>query len=305
MSDYIMHHGVRGQRWGVRRYQNEDGSWKSGAGESHNKAAQNRFDKTGGEKKKKVGGKLTERDKDLLFGVAGHMVRKHMAERKAKKAETPQEKARRQMEEAEVKYEKRRVKQANRKDMLTYGLVGHAIRKKMGKAEVEPRKKDSSVTRKVKKDFEELDDKQFMGKYKVNKKTYAKRVAKYGDPYENSPGTRWARNQNAKRRERNAAREEKAVGKALKKDGRYQYDIDSYKGHENGIYDKRGREMLSKQDVSDSVRSLQEKRLNSLSKVSKYKSGQKEIDSRINDLSSRYDIHYDKKKKKYRLSDKS
>ena len=26
MNDYIYHHGVKGQRWGIRRYQNEDGS---------------------------------------------------------------------------------------------------------------------------------------------------------------------------------------------------------------------------------------------------------------------------------------
>lgn len=29
--NYIVHHGIKGQRWGVRRYQNEDGSYKPGA----------------------------------------------------------------------------------------------------------------------------------------------------------------------------------------------------------------------------------------------------------------------------------
>ena len=26
MSDYLIHHGIQGQKWGIRRFQNEDGS---------------------------------------------------------------------------------------------------------------------------------------------------------------------------------------------------------------------------------------------------------------------------------------
>lgn len=40
--DYLAHHGVKGQKWGRRRYQNEDGSYKSGA--------QGRYDDSDGSK---------------------------------------------------------------------------------------------------------------------------------------------------------------------------------------------------------------------------------------------------------------
>ena len=31
MEQELYHHGIKGQHWGVRRYQNKDGSYKSGA----------------------------------------------------------------------------------------------------------------------------------------------------------------------------------------------------------------------------------------------------------------------------------
>ena len=46
---------------------------------------------------------------------------------------------------------------------------------------------DSSVTRKVKKDYNNLSDEEFRSKYQVSKDIYRKRVNKYGDPYMNSP----------------------------------------------------------------------------------------------------------------------
>jgi hypothetical protein len=42
---------------------------------------------------------------------------------------------------------------------------------------------DSAVTKRVKNDYNTLGDKEFKAKYRVTKDVYAKRVAKYGDPY--------------------------------------------------------------------------------------------------------------------------
>lgn len=46
---------------------------------------------------------------------------------------------------------------------------------------------DSSVTKKVKKDWNNMSDKDFKNKYQTSKNRYLKRVQKYGDPYMNSP----------------------------------------------------------------------------------------------------------------------
>ena len=42
MDDYLMHHGILGQKWGVRRYQNEDGTLTP-AGKRHLARADNRW----------------------------------------------------------------------------------------------------------------------------------------------------------------------------------------------------------------------------------------------------------------------
>ena len=46
---------------------------------------------------------------------------------------------------------------------------------------------DSSVTKRVKEDWNNLSDKDFKAKYGASKDKYAKRVAKYRDPYMNAP----------------------------------------------------------------------------------------------------------------------
>lgn len=44
MNDYLIHHGILGQKWGVRRYQNEDGSLTT-AGKSRYSVEQSNRDK--------------------------------------------------------------------------------------------------------------------------------------------------------------------------------------------------------------------------------------------------------------------
>lgn len=63
-------------------------------------------------------------------------------------------------------------------------------------------KGDSATTKRVKNDYNNLSNKEFMKKYQTTKNRYRKRVNKYGDPYMNSPlakmGKELAKKKNAK-----------------------------------------------------------------------------------------------------------
>ena len=48
-------------------------------------------------------------------------------------------------------------------------------------------KTDSNVTKRVKMDYNLLSNKEFFKKYSGTKRTYKKRVDRYGDPYMNAP----------------------------------------------------------------------------------------------------------------------
>lgn len=164
LENELYHHGIKGQRWGVRRFQNEDGSLTSA-----------------GRKRYKVGDKMDTNDPN-----------------------------------------------------------------------------DSAVTRKVKRNYNEMTDKEFMNRYKVSKRTYMKRVNKYGDPYMNSPFSKMGKKLTEQKQEKR-----KRAAESIQK------DIDSFSGHENGIYDKNGKLILSKQDVSDITKALEKQRDKYVSDIAK------------------------------------
>ena len=67
------------------------------------------------------------------------------------------------------------------------GPKGRFVGRKPAPKKLTPGAKVSSTTKKVIADYNRMSDREFSGKYSVSKKTYAKRVKKYGDPYMKAP----------------------------------------------------------------------------------------------------------------------
>lgn len=143
---------------------------------------------------------------------------------------------------------------------------------------------DTSVTRKVKRDYNNMSDRDFRRKYYTTKSAYAKRVAKYGDPYANSPAVQRARKLSEKQLNKLGKRNDARI-RALNR------DIDSFKGHEKGIFAKNGTMLLSSDDVKKSVNALKSNR-------DKYS---KQVTDMVRSLSKDYQVSYDVTTGKYVL----
>ena len=247
----IYHHGIKGQKWGRRRYQNEDGSLTpegrarylnsdgtlnargkkelygvnsgarmaakgiAGAGASLAAYKTARILKRGADvfsDRSKASNAASEAYKKAAFKMLDpkygpqNSVTKDLALKYMRISDADKLKAMEHLKTANVNY-----KAAKALTITALGIAGatalgiyvNGRRKKKlekGKAQIEKLSKtgfmdtkvksDSKVTKKVKSDWNNMSDQEFMNKYSGSKAAYAKRVAKYGDPYMNSP---WAK----------------------------------------------------------------------------------------------------------------
>lgn len=111
-SNNLAHHGVKGQKWGVRRYQNEDGSYKPGAegryntdpdgnltkrGERQAQRGINRLNKAK-DKYSKLGNKWSKRNPSYYNEMTGNTIQINDNSKKSERLEKKIDKAYARME---------------------------------------------------------------------------------------------------------------------------------------------------------------------------------------------------------------
>ena len=184
-DDYLMHHGIKGQKWGIRRYQNPDGSLtpegikrygevlKGSKGFTSKGKARNARDKIQIELIEEFYKRNPKPSrKEVQEGMAKI---EELTNRLAKEYSNSSEAAANSNHPLDKAYTNWTKKPANSSKLDKYSEVMSDYSNK------------SAVTRRVMNDWHELDEQQFRGKYHGSKELYAKRVARYGDPYMNAP----------------------------------------------------------------------------------------------------------------------
>ena len=151
-NDYLMHHGVKGQKWGLRQWQNEDGSLTP-AGREHYGYGSARGNFHRGLSKIYA---LNEKTYNKLGNKTLASLNKAYKESQLKKASEADRK----------KIEKDRIKQEERD------------------RKVDPSIAKNKETQRVAYDYHNLSDRDFKAKYQTSKDVFAKRYEKtQGDTY--------------------------------------------------------------------------------------------------------------------------
>ena len=162
---------------------------------------------------------------------------------------------------------------AGKKDTMIYNKNG-----KMRKNDT-----DSAVTRKVKNDYNTLNDNDFRQKYGTSRSTYAKRVekSKSGDPYADNPIVK-----------RGLKKSAKLINRENKKIQALEKDIRSFDPIKDGLVDKKGRVILTKEDVNKSVKALINEQNKHRNKIKSYKKS----------ISATSAVNYNNETNKYEVS---
>lgn len=142
----LMHHGVLGMKWGIRRYQSYSEAPRGSGKRGKEIGEAKQYTKEGARKATITGG---------LIGRAIY-----------KKTHTGKDESTKQTKK---KTENKKTSEA--KSPL----------KKDGSMKIN--NSDSGITRQVKRDYNTLSELEFTRKYAISKKKYLKRVEKYGDPF--------------------------------------------------------------------------------------------------------------------------